>query len=291
MGQAVVGEGCADAQVVFVGEAPGRHEAESGRPFVGKAGQWLRRAIRRIGLNEDAVYLTEFRPSRRKPTATAVAHGRIHLRQQIDHQPTDCRVAREYRLSRCPEREGCRSCSTRRSHRAGWPNVSHYLPPRSLNPFPRDPPGRAKGFSITEKSCETTGRRLVQMKRRLESFLCEGLDDLTHVIVTPGLEHELRFDGLHREGAGKDSTTRAFRLSAFKAAVDTGRRSCPLRCAAAPRPACRYVAVQTRTDRRDHRHAARISGARMARDGAVARRSTHHHLARLRRAGASHVSH
>lgn len=58
MGKAVVGEGSPDAEILFVGEAPGRKEAESGRPFVGKAGQWLRRAIRRIGLDEDAVYIS-----------------------------------------------------------------------------------------------------------------------------------------------------------------------------------------------------------------------------------------
>ena len=236
MGQAVVGEGCADAQVVFVREAPGRHEAESGRPFVGKAGQWLRRAIRRIGLSEDAVYLTspiKFRPSRRKPTATAVAHGRIHLRQQIDI--INPRIVVLLGSTAClgvlSEKVAVRARHGGLIERDGRTYLI-YLPPRSRSPSPRDPPGRAEGFSTTEKSCETTGRRLVQMKRRLESFLCEGLDDLTHVIVTLGLEHELRFDGLHREGTGKDSTTRAFRRGAFKAAVDTGRRSCPLRCAA-----------------------------------------------------------
>jgi DNA polymerase len=82
-----VGEGSADAQIVFVGEAPGRKEAESGRPFVGQAGQWLRRAIRGIGLHEDAIYLTspiKYRPARGKPTAADIAHARIHLPRQLD---------------------------------------------------------------------------------------------------------------------------------------------------------------------------------------------------------------
>jgi DNA polymerase len=86
-GKAVVGEGSADAQIVFVGEAPGRREAESGRPFVGHAGQWLRRAIRGIGLNEDTVYLTspiKYRRMRGKPTTADIAHSRSHLREQID---------------------------------------------------------------------------------------------------------------------------------------------------------------------------------------------------------------
>jgi DNA polymerase len=82
-----VGEGNADAQIVFVGEAPGRHEAESGRPFVGQAGQWLRRAIRGIGLDEDVVYLTspiKYRPKRPKLRRADIAHARVHLREQID---------------------------------------------------------------------------------------------------------------------------------------------------------------------------------------------------------------
>lgn len=86
VGKPVVGEGDPDAQVVFVGEAPGRHEAQSGRPFVGRAGQWLRQAIRQIGFDEQGVYLTnvvKYRPTDRKPCANDVAHGRNHLLQQL----------------------------------------------------------------------------------------------------------------------------------------------------------------------------------------------------------------
>lgn len=87
VGKPVVGEGNPDADVVFVGEAPGRKEAESGRPFVGRAGQWLRAAIENIGLDKRSVYLTspvKYRRPRRKPSAADVAHGRTHLLQQLD---------------------------------------------------------------------------------------------------------------------------------------------------------------------------------------------------------------
>jgi uracil-DNA glycosylase family 4 len=87
VGKAVAGEGSADAEIVFVGEAPGRHEAESGRPFVGQAGQWLHRAIQSIGLDEKAVYLTspiKYCRARGTPTTADITHGRIHVRQQID---------------------------------------------------------------------------------------------------------------------------------------------------------------------------------------------------------------
>jgi DNA polymerase len=87
IGKPIVGEGNPDAAVVFVGEAPGRLEARMGRPFVGRAGQWLRRAIRPIGLNDDAVYLMNvvaYRPAGRKPSAPDVEHGRTHFVQQLD---------------------------------------------------------------------------------------------------------------------------------------------------------------------------------------------------------------
>ncbi|MFA5869051.1 MAG: uracil-DNA glycosylase family protein, partial [Candidatus Bathyarchaeia archaeon] len=41
----VLGEGDLDSRVVFVGEAPGRREDESGRPFVGSAGKLLDRIL------------------------------------------------------------------------------------------------------------------------------------------------------------------------------------------------------------------------------------------------------
>lgn len=87
VGKPVPGDGNPDARIVFVGEAPGRTEAETGRPFVGRAGQWLRRTIRSIGLDEDAVYITsslKYRPARGAPSPAAVAHGRGHLLEQLD---------------------------------------------------------------------------------------------------------------------------------------------------------------------------------------------------------------
>jgi hypothetical protein len=48
------------------------------RVRVAQAGQWLRRAIRGIGLDENAVFITraiEYRRKRRKPTGADIAHG------------------------------------------------------------------------------------------------------------------------------------------------------------------------------------------------------------------------
>jgi len=87
VGKPVVGEGNPNAEIVFVGEAPGRKEAESGRPFVGRAGQWLRRSIRNMGLDERSVYFTspiKYRLVRRKPRPADVSHGRVHVLRQLE---------------------------------------------------------------------------------------------------------------------------------------------------------------------------------------------------------------
>lgn len=86
-GKAVPGEGNSDADVVFIGEAPGKTEAKTGRPFVGRSGQLLRSLIREVGLREEAVYITspvKYLPDRGTPTGEDIAHGRIHLMQQLD---------------------------------------------------------------------------------------------------------------------------------------------------------------------------------------------------------------
>jgi len=55
--QTVFGEGDLDAKVVFVGEAPGQTEDETGRPFVGRAGKLLDNMIASMGLKREDVYI------------------------------------------------------------------------------------------------------------------------------------------------------------------------------------------------------------------------------------------
>ncbi|MEG1523761.1 MAG: uracil-DNA glycosylase [Clostridia bacterium] len=52
------GEGNLDADIMFVGEGPGREEDLQGRPFVGPAGQLLERMIAATGFRRDDVYIT-----------------------------------------------------------------------------------------------------------------------------------------------------------------------------------------------------------------------------------------
>ncbi len=85
-GKPVAGEGNPDADIVFLGEAPGRTEAATGRPFVGRSGQLLRRMIRDVGLAEGEVFITspvKYLPDRGTPTKKDIQHGRMHLAQQL----------------------------------------------------------------------------------------------------------------------------------------------------------------------------------------------------------------
>ena len=85
-GKAVVGEGSVDAKVVFIGEAPGKNEAMTGRPFIGRSGKYLRSQIASIGLKESEVYITspvKYLPDSGTPTSGDIAHGKIHLDKQL----------------------------------------------------------------------------------------------------------------------------------------------------------------------------------------------------------------
>ena len=86
-GMAVVGEGNADARVMFVGEAPGRNEAETGRPFIGRSGKLLRKTILEVGLREEDVYITspvKYLPDYGTPTTKDILHGKTHFDKQVE---------------------------------------------------------------------------------------------------------------------------------------------------------------------------------------------------------------
>ena len=85
-GKSVPGERDPDARVIFIGEAPGREEAKTGRPFIGRSGQLLRRLIREAGFSEADVFITspvKYLPDRGTPDQVQIAHGRKHLHQQL----------------------------------------------------------------------------------------------------------------------------------------------------------------------------------------------------------------
>ena len=84
----VPGEGAEDADIMFIGEAPGWHEDQQGRPFVGPAGQFLDRLLNSINLNRPQVYIANVikcRPSsNRDPLPTEIQNCRPWLDQQIE---------------------------------------------------------------------------------------------------------------------------------------------------------------------------------------------------------------
>ncbi len=87
-GKAVPGEGNPDADVVFIGEAPGKNEAMVGRPFIGRSGKLLRRFITEVlGLKESEVFITspvKYLPDSGTPSSSDIAHGKIHLEKQLE---------------------------------------------------------------------------------------------------------------------------------------------------------------------------------------------------------------
>lgn len=63
--QLVFGDGNPDAELVFIGEAPGKNEDEQGKPFVGAAGKFLNEMLNGAGLKREDVYITnivKYRP-------------------------------------------------------------------------------------------------------------------------------------------------------------------------------------------------------------------------------------
>ncbi|MEI7809896.1 MAG: uracil-DNA glycosylase, partial [Verrucomicrobiota bacterium] len=90
----VFGVGSIDAQLVFVGEAPGADEDEQGEPFVGRAGQLLTKIIETAGLKRGDVYIANILKCRpdtpgqaagnRPPTPEERAACLPYLQEQID---------------------------------------------------------------------------------------------------------------------------------------------------------------------------------------------------------------
>jgi len=85
---AVPGEGPEDADIVFIGEAPGWHEDQQGRPFVGPAGQLLDKLLLSIGLTRAQVYITNViktrPPNNREPLPVEIQNCRPWLDRQLE---------------------------------------------------------------------------------------------------------------------------------------------------------------------------------------------------------------
>jgi uracil-DNA glycosylase family 4 len=85
---AVPGEGASHAEIMFIGEGPGFHEDQSGRPFVGAAGNFLNELLEEIGLVREQVYIANVvkcrPPGNRDPEPGEIQACSGYLDRQIE---------------------------------------------------------------------------------------------------------------------------------------------------------------------------------------------------------------
>jgi uracil-DNA glycosylase family 4 len=85
--RAVVGAGSPDAEIMFIGEAPGFHEDRQGEPFVGRAGKVFDTLLKSAGLERGDVYVANVLkcrpPGNRNPAAEEIRACTPHLDEQI----------------------------------------------------------------------------------------------------------------------------------------------------------------------------------------------------------------
>lgn len=85
--QGVAGEGSAQAEIMFIGEGPGKEEDKQGRPFCGPAGKFLDTMLASIALSRETVFIANVvkhrPPNNRDPLPTEIAACWPYLEEQI----------------------------------------------------------------------------------------------------------------------------------------------------------------------------------------------------------------
>ncbi len=83
----VPGEGLVKAKLMIIGQAPGAEEDKTGRPFVGRAGQFLNQLLKLAKMKREKVFITSpikcFPPKNRKPTKKEIDTCFPYLKKQI----------------------------------------------------------------------------------------------------------------------------------------------------------------------------------------------------------------
>ena len=86
--KSVPGEGPSKAEIMFIGEGPGFHENEQGRPFVGASGQFLEQLLAQAGLKRSDVWIGNVvkcrPPDNRDPLPEELTACNFYLERQID---------------------------------------------------------------------------------------------------------------------------------------------------------------------------------------------------------------
>jgi uracil-DNA glycosylase len=87
MSTVVAGEGPRTAEIMLIGQNPGREEARQGRPFVGRSGKYLDTVLSKNNLDRNKLYITsvvkETTPKNRRPTAEEIERWMPYLVQEI----------------------------------------------------------------------------------------------------------------------------------------------------------------------------------------------------------------
>ena len=86
--QAVPGDGYYDADIIFIGEAPGFYEDRDGIPFIGRAGKLLDFLLHQINLKRENIYITNIvkhrPPENRDPTEKEILACQPYLKRHIE---------------------------------------------------------------------------------------------------------------------------------------------------------------------------------------------------------------
>ncbi len=88
MATIVAGEGPQNAEIMLIGQNPGREEAQQGRPFVGRSGRYLDTVLRKDNLDRGKLYITsvvkETTPLNRRPTVREIRYWMPYLLEEIN---------------------------------------------------------------------------------------------------------------------------------------------------------------------------------------------------------------
>jgi len=84
----VIGEGAAPADIMFIGEAPGKVENQTGRPFTGNSGRLFKKALKEVGITKNTYYITNLVKCMPPENTDASPEELRECRKYLDHQIT-----------------------------------------------------------------------------------------------------------------------------------------------------------------------------------------------------------
>jgi len=132
--QTVFGVGDSNANIVFIGEAPGKNEDEQGEPFIGRAGKLLTEILKAIGFERENIYICNILkcrpPQNRDPEADEVRACEPYLKRQLEVlQPkVICCLGRHAAMTLLKTKDSLRSIRETVHFYEGVPVMATYHP-------------------------------------------------------------------------------------------------------------------------------------------------------------------